>query len=63
MSKTGDVVWANGRAWMKSFGSGSLTEKKKWHHHPNYEYIEWLKLKDLKKCDDFQWLVKNGVKQ
>lgn len=60
MSEPGDVVWADGRAWMRrhdSFGGS----QKLWWMTCRDECYEWNALANLKQHDDFEWLVKDGI--
>lgn len=60
MSKPGDVVWADRRAWMRGYSTGTYRDKHYWHNHVDAEYIDWKRLKDLRSAKDFAWVVKNG---
>lgn len=59
MSKNGDVVWANKQTWQRCYIDypNNTEVKRKW-----YSTIldDFRSLKELKKLEDFRWLVKNG---
>lgn len=56
MSKNGDVVWADGRAWQRD--NNWEQQPKQWWTDPTFD--EQVTLKDLKEHDDFIWLVYDG---
>ena len=56
MSRPGDVVWADGRAWMQT----DWDEKSRWITESIARLENRTTLKALKQHDDFRWLVKDG---
>ncbi len=74
MSKSGDVVWSDGRAWQrfsdltwqrKDPDSYLISEEwrneKRWWVRPMLGGIASQTLANLKQADDFAWLVKDGI--
>ena len=59
MSRPGDVVWADGRAWMRT----DWDEKSRWITESIARPENRTTLKALKQHDDFRWLVRNGYRQ
>lgn len=55
MSKTGDIVWADGKSWQRDDEHASGF--KEWWIAPKNNPST---LKVLKEYNDFRWLVKNG---
>lgn len=58
MSNPGDVVWSDGRAWMRRWDSFGGSQKMWWMAYQG-ELYEWNSLANLKQRDDFEWLVKS----
>lgn len=56
MSKPGDVVWADGRAWTRT----NWPEKSRWVTESDALPGNRAALQSLKMHDDFRWLVKDG---
>lgn len=61
MSTNGDVVWSAGAAWQRDNDAYSLGRKEWWVGPCPQGGSETARLKDLKRNDDFTWLVKDGV--
>ena len=59
MSRPGDVVWADGRAWMRT----DWDEKSRWITESIARPENRTTLKALKQHDDFRWLVRDGYRQ
>lgn len=57
MSKSGDVVWADGMAWQRDDNN---FRKPEWWYSPISKAERQNTLKNLKEYSDFRWLVKNG---
>ena len=59
MSTYGDVVWANGSSWVREnmTVAGGQDDKRWWY---SVECGVYGRLQDLKKFNDFAWLVKNN---
>lgn len=59
MSEPGDVVWADGQAWIR--GTTAYGDHKAWWCHPLPVSGEvYRRLSEAKQADDFRWLVKDG---
>ena len=58
MSKPGDVVWADGRAWLRDDYWSQLGTKNYWI--ASDADADARSTKHLKAFKDFRWLVKNG---
>lgn len=56
MSEPGDVVWADGRTWMRT----DWRERSRWITESNALPGNRTALRSLKAHDDFRWLVRNG---
>lgn len=59
MSKIGDVVFTYGKSWVKDTKDSPC----KWVNFNAHDICEADHMTHLKCAKDFQWLVKNGVKQ
>ena len=58
MSCPGDVIWSDGRAWMR--GTTTYGDHKAWWCHPTSGDGVFRRLSEAKQADDFRWLVKDG---
>ena len=61
MSRPGDVVWADGRSWVRrhnSFGGVKM-----WWMSEGSDAWGWHTLAYLRTLDDFAWLVRDGKRQ
>ena len=56
MSRPGDVIWSDGRAWMRT----DWSEQSRWITESNALPGNRTALRSLKAHDDFRWLVKDG---
>ena len=60
MSEPGDVVWADGQAWIR--GTTAYGDHKAWWCHPLPVSGEvYRRLSEAEQADDFMWLVKDGI--
>lgn len=60
MSESGDVVWSDGRAWIR--GTTAYGDHKAWWCHPLPGSRElYRRLSEAEQADDFAWLVKDGI--
>ena len=59
MSKPGDVVWADGRAWTRT----NWPEKSRWVTESDALPGNRAALQSLKMHDDFRWLVRDGYRK
>ena len=66
MSVEGDVVYADGRTWQRDGSRKTNKTSKNWWYSPPTPTRRWSEacaLSELKKFDDFAWLVRNTVPQ
>ena len=56
MSEPGDVIWSDGRAWMRT----DWSEQSRWITESNALPGHRTALRSLKAHDDFRWLVRGG---
>ena len=60
MSEPGDVIWSDGRAWIR--GTTAYGDHKAWWCHPLPVSGEvYRRLSEAEQADDFMWLVKDGI--
>lgn len=62
MSEPGDVVWSDGRTWQRD-ASPIRKDTKAWWYNPkaHTEALGWTTMANLRRSDDFAWLVKDGI--
>ena len=62
MSESGDVVWSDGKSWQRD-ASPIRKDTKAWWYNPkaHTEALGWTTMANLRRSDDFAWLVKDGI--
>ena len=60
MSRTGDVVWANGVTWQRDESTAYAAYAKNWWYSATQSYGAGSTLADLERHADFRWLVRDA---